>query len=434
MKKLIVASMIGNGLEWYDYAIYAQLLNIISVKFFPAGNEFGKIFSFAIFALGAFARPLGGIVFGQIGDKVGRKPALMIGILAMSVPTAGIGLLPEYSSIGIWAPIILTILRLFQGLALGGEFSGCISYVVECSPKKSRGLYGSTSFISMTLGMLLGVTVASITSKFMPEEDFLSWGWRVPFIGGLFVGIIGLYMRRYLSESPVYKNAKNEGFLSRAPLKESLKSWKKLVLGIMITINVCVPFNAMTIFMKSYLADIGYNSHDASTVSYVILITMSITFPISALISDHIGRKPVLIVSSFMLLIVVYPAFYMLNTLELKLAIISQIFFAFAAGMYMGTTPTTLVEVFPTKIRFTSVAISYNLSVAAFGSTIPVIGTSFTKILQKPMYIAYYIIFLTIICLIIVQKFYKETFALNLNNKTTSTNQTNTYNEEPIIN
>ena len=220
MRKVVISGMIGNALEWYDYALYAQFAYIIGVKFFPQ-TEFVEILTFAVFAAGFVVRPLGGIIFGQIGDRFGRRIALVLGIMLMAIPTAGIGLLPSYESIGITAPIILVIIRLLQGFSLGGEFSGCIAYIVEHSPADKRGLAGSAAFVSMCLGMLLGLIVAQGFTYFLSEENLLSWGWRIPFIVGLFIGLVGLYIRSHLAESPLYKAAKAQGALSRTPLRET---------------------------------------------------------------------------------------------------------------------------------------------------------------------------------------------------------------------
>ncbi len=185
MKKVVISGMIGNALEWYDYALYAQFAYIIGLKFFPK-TEFIEILTFAVFAAGFVVRPLGGIIFGQIGDRLGRRKALVLGILLMAVPTAGIGLLPSYNSIGIAAPIILVIIRLLQGFSLGGEFSGCIAYIVEHSPADKRGLAGSAAFVSMCMGMLLGLGVAQAFTYFLSEESLLSWGWRTVYCWSLY--------------------------------------------------------------------------------------------------------------------------------------------------------------------------------------------------------------------------------------------------------
>jgi len=413
MRKIVISGMIGNALEWYDYALYAQFAYIIGLKFFPK-TEFVEILTFALFAAGFLVRPLGGILFGQIGDKFGRRSALVIGIMMMAIPTAGIGLLPSYESIGVAAPIILAIIRLIQGFSLGGEFSGCIAYIVEHSPDNKRGLAGSASFVSMCLGMLMGVGVANVFSYVLSEEDLLSWGWRIPFIFGLLIGLIGLYIRSHLAESPIYKAAKEGGYLSKTPLRETFtKYWKELLMAIIIYINVTAPFYTTTVFMKYFMHNLGYTEQQGSVVCAIILVTMTIVFPISAYISDKIGRKPVIIFGSILYILGIYPIFVALVSMNYVFAILSQIIFAIIIGIYMGPVPTLLVELFPTKVRFTGVALSYNLSAAIFGGTTPMIGTALYQFSGNNLALAYYLTVLAIFVLGIIFC-YKETYKNNL--------------------
>ena len=413
MRKIVISGMIGNALEWYDYALYAQFAYIIGLKFFPE-TEFVGILTFAVFAAGFVIRPIGGIIFGYIGDRMGRRIALVLGIILMAVPTAGIGLLPSYEAIGIAAPLILVAIRLVQGLSLGGEFSGCIAYIVEHSPADKRGLAGSASFVSMCLGMLLGLIVAQGFTYFLSEEDLMSWGWRVPFILGLFIGLVGLYIRSHLAESPIYLAAKAQGSLSRTPLRETLtKYWREVLMAIAIYINVTAPFYTSTVFIKRYMTNLWYEQNQGAFTCSIILITMSITFPISAYISDKIGRKPVLVWSSLVLAVSIYPIFLALHTMNYNLAILSQIVFAAILGIYMGPVPTLLVELFPTRVRFTGIAISYNLSAAIFGGTAPMVGEALYKYTDEQISLAYYLTGLALFSFCTLY-FYKETYRNNL--------------------
>ena len=413
MRKVVISGMIGNALEWYDYALYAQFAYIIGLKFFPE-TEFVEILTFAVFAAGFVVRPLGGVIFGHIGDKVGRRMALVIGILLMAVPTAGIGLLPSYNSIGIAAPIILTIIRLLQGFSLGGEFSGCIAYIVEHSPSEQRGLSGSASFVSMCLGMLLGLLVAQGFTYFLSTEDLTAWGWRIPFVAGLFIGLVGLYIRSHLAESPIYKAAKANGSLSRTPLKETLVVyWREVLLATAVYINVTAPFYTTTVFIKSYMETLGYDKKYATITCGLILVSMSIVLPISAYISDKVGRKPVIVWSSVVLAVSIYPIFLALHSMDFTIALISQIVFASVVGAYMGPIPTLLVELFPTRVRFTGVALSYNLSAAIFGGTAPMVGAALYKATGHQIALAYYLTALSLFGLCMLY-FYKETFKNNL--------------------
>lgn len=421
MKKVLIAGMIGNALEWYDYALYAQFATIIGKHFLPFSDS-KEIWIFAIFAAGFIGRPIGGIVFGSIGDKLGRKLSLLIGIIAMSVPTAGIGLLPSYASIGIMAPIILTLMRLLQGFSLGGEFSGCIAYMVEYAPKGIRGIAGSAAFSSMCAGMLLGLFTSSSFINFMQEDQLIAWGWRIPFIAGLFIGLVGFYIRTTLSESPIYKAAKEKGMLSKYPLRELfVQYWPRLLIAVVIYLSVTAPFFTATVFVENFMEKLGYGSIQRFIVSALILIIMIIGFPISASISDKIGRRPVFILGTVLLIIFSYPIFLALGSMNFTVALLSQMLFSAIIALYMGPMPTALVEMFPTKVRFTGVALSYNFSAAAFGGTAPMIGMALTKVTGDRYALSYYLIAAAIASLFTLLFFYVETYKRSLEDDSNET-------------
>lgn len=335
--------MIGNALEWYDYALYAQFVPMIARHFFPDIESAGLI-SMAVFAAGFFMRPVGAVVFGIIGDMHGRRIALTIGILAMAVPTAAIGLLPSYASIGITATILLAAVRLIQGFALGGEFSGCISYIIEHAPNDKRGAAGGAAFMSMVIGMLIGTLTGVSMSFLMSEEALYSWGWRIPFIIGFFIGIIGLYIRFSLPETPVYEKAKANGELSKAPVTETIKYyWPQLLLAIALYINVMVPYYISTIYVETFMQQLGYTRGESGFVSAIILITMILVIPYSAKLSDKIGRKKVLTIGSVLIILTSYPTLAALGDVDIIIATISQIVFAAGVGFYMGPMPATAV-------------------------------------------------------------------------------------------
>lgn len=413
MRKIVISGMIGNALEWYDYALYAQFATIIGMHFFP-DSEMRETLTFAVFAAGFVVRPLGGIIFGNIGDKFGRRTALVIGIITMAIPTAGIGLLPSYETIGIAAPIILVCIRLLQGFSLGGEFSGCIAYIVEHAEAKDRGIAGSASFVSMCIGMLFGLATASLFTCCMEHEKLVAWGWRIPFIAGLFIGTIGLYIRKNLSESPIYKAAKESGSLSRFPLRETFaKYWVELIIAIGLYATVTAPFYTATVFVSNFMKTLGYSEGQSSVVGSVILLTMIIVLPLSALASDRVGRRPVLITGVVLMMLLIYPIFLGLGSMNFAIAVISQIIFSAILSIYMGPIPTVLVELFPTSVRFTGVALSYNISAALFGGTAPVMGMMLAKYLDDKYAPSYYLIILMVLTCITL-KFLKETYRKNL--------------------
>lgn len=409
MRKVLVGGMVGNALEWYDYALYAQFAPILGKHFFP-DSDLTEILTFAVFAAGFIVRPLGGVIFGNIGDRFGRRIALMLGIITMAIPTAAIGLLPPYAAIGIAAPIALTITRLLQGFSLGGEFSSCITYIVEYAPMSYRGLAGSAPFISMCIGMLFGSFTAWTLSCVMPYEEIVEWGWRIPFIGGFFIGIIGLYIRSKLAESPLYQEAKAHKVISQNPFYETIsKYWKRLLIGMGIYLTVTAPFYTLTVFAESFMQKLGYSAKASSITSALILISITCALPLSAAISDRIGRKPVMVSTALCIIICTYPCLYILGWMDVVFSAVSMCGLAFILGCYMGPVPTVLVELFPTKVRLTGVALSYNISAALFGGTAPMIGMYFVKFTGDKFAIAYYLSVMAVVTLVTL-KFFEESY------------------------
>lgn len=264
--------------------------------------------------------------------------------------------------------------------------------------------------------MLLGLITAAGFSYFMPADMLFEWGWRIPFIAGLFISSIGLYIRKNLSESPIYKKAKESGRLARFPLRETLtKHPKELIIALGLYITVTAPFYTSTVFIGNFMQTLGYTNQQSVIVSSIILVVMMIVFPISAYISDRVGRRPVLICGIILLILLVYPIFICLGSMNFALAIISQILFTGIIAVYMGPIPTVLVEIFPTSVRFTGVALSYNLAAAIFGGTAPMVAMLLMKITGDNYAISYYLIALALVSSIIL-KFYKETYKKNLVN------------------
>jgi MHS family proline/betaine transporter-like MFS transporter len=411
MRKVIAACMIGNALEWYDFALFGQFAVILSKLFFPQHDSYvGMVATYTIFATGFLMRPIGGIIFGYIGDRYGRKVSLVVSILMMALPTALIGVLPTYEQIGIWAPIILCLIRLIQGASIGGEFSGCIAFLVEYSPMNKRGLIGSVSMISLVLGMLLGSVVAILVSKCMSVESFETWGWRVPFLIGIVIAIIGIYVRLGLRESPIYLKAKEKKSLSQKPVREIFNEYlSPLFIAIGLYLTVTVPFYSLTIFIQSYMSKyMGFSYNDALNINLMSLSILIITLPISAYFSDIYGRKRVLRYSAYGIILFIYPIIWLLHLGNFNMAIVSQAIFAILVGTYMGPIPAVLVELFPTRVRFTGVALSYNLSAALFGGTAPLVATWLVTNIRTDS-IAMYIILFVVLTLITL-KYYKETY------------------------
>lgn len=409
MKKVITASMVGNGLEWYDFAIYGHMAVVLRDLFFPDVDPVvGLLATYGVFAAGFIARPLGAVFFGWLGDSYGRRTALTVAILMMAIPTGCIGLLPTYESIGIIAPILLTIIRITQGLSLGGEFSGSMTFMVEHSPQAKRGFIGSMSMSSLIIGFMLGSIVAAAFQS-LPEEDFLSWGWRVPFILGIVIGFVGFYIRSHCDESPSFEEAKEEGHLSSSPVKEAFSShWRQMLEAFAIYMTVTMPFYLTAIYFISFNElHLGLEKADSMTINTINLLAMLVAFPLSAILSDKIGRKKVLMGVAAVMGAVILPIFMTFEAGNYHQILLLQASFAFLVGCYCGPVPALLVEMFPTSVRYTGMAISYNLTAAIFGGTTPMVCVWLIDATGDTSTIAYYVIFCCI-CSIIALSFYRD--------------------------
>jgi MFS transporter, MHS family, proline/betaine transporter len=378
MRRVIASGMIANALEWYDYALYGLLASTISKLFFPSEDPtISLIATFGVFAAGFVMRPIGAILFGYIGDKYGRRASLVISIVLMAVPTACIGILPTYATIGIAAPIALTLIRLLQGLSLGGEFSGSIAFVVEHAPDNHRGKAGATTMFSMVIGILTGSAVAYLLTHNLTPEQFESWGWRVPFLIGLLAGIVGYYIRHSVDESPKYLQAKEDGTLSAKPLADVFAHHKRsLFEAIGVYILVTVPFYTLAIFMTSFMIKfLNHTESDAYFMNTINMVVLLFAIPVAACLSDTWGRKPVLIFTAALFLLGSGPIFWLICQPGFTSPLIGQILFSILVGLYIGPVPALLVELFPTSVRYTGMALSYNLCAAIFGGTTPLVAT-----------------------------------------------------------
>lgn len=394
VNRVIASTMVGNGLEWYDYALYGTFTALISKHFFPAGDDaVALIATFGIFAVGFLMRPLGAMFFGYIGDKYGRKNALALSILLMAFPTACIGLLPTYSEIGLWAPILLTVIRLVQGVAVGGEFGGSIVYLVEHASAKNKNQMGSLSMLSMLIGLLSGAMIAAGLAQIMSIADFDTWGWRIPFILGFFIGIIGLYIRTKLDESPVFMEAKEAGHTSEAPVKEALQqNYKEILLGIGIYLAVTIPFYIQTVFMPSFMVKfLKFSTSEALLIFSLSLLTMMVVAPISAWLSDNKDREITLKVILILYVAFAIPYIYLLEEKTFAYVLTSQLLFSAILGAYIAPIPTLVVELFPTKTRYTGMSLACNLAAAIFGGTAPIVVTKMITLSGSNAPISFYI-------------------------------------------
>lgn len=392
-RRAVIASAIGNVLEWYDFALYAFLAATIGRQFFPAANEIDSLIAaFGVFAAGYFMRPLGGIIFGYIGDRYGRKKVLVFSILAMVVPTVGIALLPTTTQIGTVAAVLLVILRLCQGISIGGEYTGSVVYLAERAKQGRRGLFCTTSILGAGVGTLLGSGAADLVNQILPREAVESWGWRLPFLAGALLGFVGWYLRRDLPETSEGTQLAEES--TRAPLIETITTeWRPVLRVTGLNLMHAVSFFMIFIFMKTYLhLDVGLPRLETRYLPTLGLIVLMLMTGMAGALSDRFGRKPLLISSALAMIILAYPLLVLINMKDFWIVVACQIAFAVIVGAYAGTVPATMAEILPSKIRVTGASLGYNLCMSLFGGTTPLITFYLVRVSGNNLVPAYYLI------------------------------------------
>ncbi|MFY0545340.1 MFS transporter [Brevibacillus sp. H7] len=405
--KALVASLIGSSIEWFDYFLYGTMASLVFNKlFFPNTDPVvGLLLSYLSFSLTFFIRPLGGIFFSHIGDKIGRKKTLVLTLSLMGTATVLIGLLPDYSTIGIWAPILLFILRLIQGLGIGGEWGGALLLAVEYSGKNERGFYGSVPQMGVTIGMLLGTLSVSLMSL-LPEDQFLSWGWRVPFILSAILVFIGLWIRNGIDETPAFQEAKQTGHIAKVPLVDTFRyHWKSVLIAIGAKVVETGPFYIFSTFVIAYATKyLGYDKVTALNAVTMATLVTTIVIPFMGKWSDKIGRKPLYIGGTIAMMLFAFPYFYLLS---LKSAVWLTVATVIALGILWA--PVTAVlgtlfsEIFSTQVRYTGVTVGYQLGAAIAGGTAPLIATALLSAYNNSWVpVALYIILTGVISLIAI--------------------------------
>ncbi len=401
-RRAVIAGAIGNVLEWYDFAVYAFFAGTIGRLFFPQANEVDSLIAaFGVFAAGYFMRPLGGIIFGHIGDRYGRKPVLVFSTLAMAVPTFAIGLLPTDAQIGTAAAVLLVIMRLLQGLSIGGEYTGSVVYLAERAEQGKRGLLCTASIVGAGIGTLMGSAMADLVNAILPSAAVESWGWRLPFLAGGLVGVVGWYLRRHLPETRGALAAQGS---SRPPFVETItEHWRTVLRVVGLNLMHAVSFFMIFVFMKTYLHEfVGLPETQALTISTLGLLAVMLVTVLSGALSDRVGRKPVLIGGALAAILFTYPLLLLVNLGNFWIALACQIAFAVIVGTYSGTAPATMAEIVPGKVRVTGTALGYNLCMALFGGTTPMITVILIKVTGTDMTPAFYIMLAAAISLVVV--------------------------------
>ncbi len=395
--KAIIVGSFATMFEWYDYALYGYFSPIIAKLFFPAADTYESLMmTFSVFAIGFLIRPLGAIIFGYIGDRLGRRYALSLSVMLMALPTALIGMLPTYNNIGMWAPILLILLRLIQGLAVGGNYGGAFVYVIEHAPNTQKCLAGSCLMVGTIGGILLGSATSSLFTWVLSGENLLLWGWRLPFIFGLLATIAGLYIKKRIPETPVFQKAKEDEHQSKKiPIFDIFKYYKKQVcLSILAILPDVVGIYMMFFFMTTYLIEIiGWQAEIALTMNTVNLAVMVILIPFFGYLSDRMGGIKIMKAVSISFVLFSIPCFILLSkSTGGILASLAQTVFSITIGAYYGAMPATIVNKFPSKIRYSASAFSFNVAAAIFGGTTPWVCTFLIKNTGVFISPAYYLV------------------------------------------
>jgi len=395
-----LGGVVGNIMEWYDFAVFGFLAPIITAQFFPHDTPLtGLILTYGIFATGYLMRPLGGIFFGYIGDKMGRKKALILSIFMMAIPTVLIGCLPTFEQIGIYGALLLVFLRMIQGLSVGGELIGSVSFMVEIASAKQKGFLGSLTLGSAVGGLLLGSAVVTVLGLIVGEQAMYVWGWRVPFLSGIVILLIGLWLREGMTESPEFlqhNEAEEQIALSSALLREKGKILQLVGIISLTTIASYMMF----VWMPTYLSTlIAHPIQDALAINTVAMIVLFVTIPLAGYLSDYVGQRRVMIWATVVMLLSVYPLFLLLQKGEWQMALTAQVLFALIVGFLQGPMPALMAEMFPVRIRYTSIGIGYNFSVALLGGTAPVVATLLIEKTDNLLSPALYMIFFALLSL-----------------------------------
>ncbi len=381
IRRAIIGASIGNAVEWFDFAIYGFLATFIAANFFPAGDETAALLNtFAIFAAAFFMRPLGGFVFGPLGDRIGRQRVLAVVILLMSGATVAIGLLPTYASIGVAAPLLLLFLRCLQGFSAGGEYGGGAVYLAEFATEKRRGLTVTYMAWSGVLGFLVGSVTVTLLQALLPAEAMESYGWRIPFLIALPLGLVGLYIRLRLDDTPQFTELSRTEQVAKSPLWEAIStSWRPIlqVIGLFIVFNI--GYYVVFTFLPTYfIKTLGFSKTNAFvSITLASLVALVLILPLAAL-SDRVGRRPMLIAGSLAFAILGYPLFLLLNSGSLVAAIAAHCGLAAIESIYVSTAVSAGVEMFATRVRYSGFSIGYNICVATFGGTTPYVVTALT--------------------------------------------------------
>lgn len=378
-KRVLAGGSIGQFIEFYDFTLYGLTAVIFSQLFFPSTTPLvGLLAAFATFGVAFVVRPLGGLFFGALGDRIGRRKVLAITLLSIGGATAAMGLLPGYTQIGAWAPALLLLCRLVQGFSAGGESVGAPSFVFEHAPVDRRGLWLNITIAATALPSVVAGTMILILSASMPDEDFIAWGWRIPFLLALPLALFGVWIRSKTEESEAFTAAQAGKSAEFSPIREAFRENKLRMVQVVFVMGLtAMGFYFLSAYFVSYVQTTGNLSREQSLVANAAALALyAVLLPLGGRLGDRLGRKPMLIAGSAAIAVLSVPCFMLVTSGSLPLALLGQALFVVPLCLYGGGCYTFFVEIFTTRTRFTSAAVSYNVAYGLFGGTAPLIGTA----------------------------------------------------------
>lgn len=405
--RVLIASLVGSSIEWFDYFLYGTMAALVFNQLFFVNEDptVGLLLAYASFALSFFIRPFGGIIFSHIGDRIGRKKTLVLTLSLMGAATFAMGILPTYQAIGVAAPIILITLRLIQGLGIGGEWGGALLLATEYAPPERRGFFGSIPQMGVTIGMVMG-TLALWIMSLLPEQQFMTWGWRVPFILSALLVIFGLWIRKGIDETPEFKKVQEKGEIPKLPIVETLRYyWKEVLITIGAKVVETAPFYIFSTFIVSYgTSTLGFSRSAVLGAVMVSTVITTILIPVMGSLSDRVGRKKMYIVGTVAMMAFAFPYFWMIHQGSVLMLVLATII-----GLGIIWAPITAVlgtmfsEIFDAKVRYTGVSLGYQIGAAVAGGTAPLVATALLASFNNSYVpVALYIMFTAVVSLIAI--------------------------------
>lgn len=418
LKRAVTAAALGNTMEWFDFGVYGYLAATLGKVFYPSASSSAQLLAtFATFAAAFIVRPLGGLFFGPLGDRIGRQKVLAATMIMMSIGTFAVGLIPSYGSIGIWAPILLLVARMVQGFSTGGEYGGATTFIAEYAPDRRRGFLGSWLDFGTFIGYSMGSLLVTVLNAGLGEATMTDWGWRIPFFIAGPMGIIGLYLRLKLEDTPAYRAQLDE---HEAKVKETqtagrnirtviVDHWRALLICIGLVVLYNVTNYMVTAYLPTYFTDvIGRSQLSADLLVLLAMVVVVGLIVVIGRLSDHIGRRPVFVAAAIGQIVLAVPAFWLLDQKPLWAPIIACIVLGVLLAGFAAPTAATLPALFPTVVRYGALSIGFNIAVSAFGGTTPLVTSALVTASGNHLMPGFYLIASGVVGLIAVL-FLRET-------------------------